>query len=460
MPTTQAKVRSVKNTLAVRNAQPDELAEFTERDKFTIQKLVDNAAESGDVVCSRTKDELCIQSAIRIGALHEFSLYINASTHEFDAFHRGVGVKIPFLRTAVSTAMSEATEVISFLRNFESTSKRADICSRQLALLSNRRYSAQDCAIALQFRSFGSAAYSAFREFVSLPSLRTMRRLVSSVSNEDDEGYLTRLFSGLSTGQRLCNLLVDEVYVRSPLEYQGHVVYGEATNQSGAIARTVLVFMITCMCGGPKLCVRLLPVCQLDSAFLQQQIAAICVLVEKCGGMITSVIMDNNRVNQSTYASMWSSETEPLLAVSPACANRPLFLLSDTTHLLKSLRNSWITEKDEQVEYVAEQTGKSCVAKWATLEKLCCTQDKLFQQARLTRKAVYPTPIERQGVAPCLRIFIDSTVAALRCANDEDTARFAELVLEFWKVCSVKCIGVVTRLNDKLRGVLEKADPW
>jgi hypothetical protein len=51
-------------------------------------------------------------------------------------------------------------------------------------------------------------------------------------------------------------------------------------------------------------------------------------------------------------------------------------------------------------------------AKWNAIERLYACSDKLMQQARLSRKAVYPNHIQRQNVSLSLKVFSDYTVAA------------------------------------------------
>ena len=188
LPPAQPKLRSAENTLDIRNAEPDELPLFLERDKFSIDKFIDAIGDNGkDFVCHRTSGELCLQSGSREGSLHEFSLYISSSSHEFEAYHRGVALKVPFMRSAVITSMSEVDEIINFLRYFDSDSKQANFCRRQLALLSNKKYSSEDYAVAIELRSHGTASYTALRNYITIPSLRTLRRLVSSVNTEGEK---------------------------------------------------------------------------------------------------------------------------------------------------------------------------------------------------------------------------------------------------------------------------------
>jgi len=61
------------------------------------------------------------------------------------------------------------------------------------------------------------------------------------------------------------------------------------------------------------------------------------------------------------------------------------------------------------------QLGVTHVAKWSVLKKLHLMEERnLIKLSYLTPKSISPTPIERQKVSACLKIFCDITVAALR----------------------------------------------
>jgi hypothetical protein len=158
------------------------------------------------------------------------------------------------------------------------------------------------------------------------------------VEDAGEEAYLKSLFGSVEARSRACALSFDEVHVKPMLQFGGKRVFGEAVNRPGTMAKTVLTFMITCQFGGPRYCLKLLPVRKLDSAFLLESIRKCCVLVEKCGGQVIATVCDNHRINQAAYR-MLSSKDKQWLADSPASPGRPLFLLFDSIHLAKSIRN-------------------------------------------------------------------------------------------------------------------------
>jgi hypothetical protein len=69
LPTPLPPARSEKNTLTIRNAQADEMVEFLERDKFTVEKLV-------GILLADRDDLLWFQTSTEVSVIpvHQFTL--------------------------------------------------------------------------------------------------------------------------------------------------------------------------------------------------------------------------------------------------------------------------------------------------------------------------------------------------------------------------------------------------
>ena len=59
-----------------------------------------------------------------------------------------------------------------------------------------------------------------------------LRNLTSKVSKNQDEKFVTGIFSSIEEKQRSCIILVDEVYVKTSLQYHGGHVFGKKGEQS------------------------------------------------------------------------------------------------------------------------------------------------------------------------------------------------------------------------------------
>ena len=80
-------------------------------------------------------------------------------------------------------------------------------------------------------------------------------------------------------------------------------------------------------------------------------------------------------------------------------------------HLLKNIRNLWLTEKTGELVYDngVQRTAKR--ERLRTLHKL--QSDTLVKLSDLNDISITPKPVERQCVATCLQVFSEKTI--MRC---------------------------------------------
>ena len=106
------------------------------------------------------------------------------------------------------------------------------------------------------------------------------------------------------------------------------------------LAKTLLAVMIKCLFGGPTFLIRLIPVCGLDAEFQHDVAVDVLNSVDSAGGKVVAIICDDNRVNQRMFQKFETLPNKPWLRIDQT------FLLFDYVHLLKNVRNNWITEKN------------------------------------------------------------------------------------------------------------------
>jgi len=97
------------------------------------------------------------------------------------------------------------------------------------------------------------------------------------------------------------------------------------------------------------------PVYRLTASYQFDIVKNTAAKVEKAGGLIIGSITDNHKINQQ-YCKLFSriSDCE---AIHPLNEERRWFLLFDTVHLLKCIRNNWISEKTQSLTVDNENTG-------------------------------------------------------------------------------------------------------
>ena len=145
-----------------------------------------------------------------------------------------------------------------------------------------------------------------------------------------------------------------------------------------------------------------------------------------------------------------------------------IYLLFDFVHVIKSIRNNWLTEKNGELVFKGDD-GIDKMAKWNHLIELHEEESKARLNDSGTRGlsllngvAVRPKPIERQKVSTCLKVFCDETYTALRSHPSfsnrgelEDTAELICSVTDMWKILNVRSRYKDERRRNPLEAVIE-----
>ena len=108
----------------------------------------------------------------------------------------------------------------------------------------------------------------------------------------------------------------------------------------------MLGFQIVTFFGGPTILYKMLPVKCLDAAFVFDQFMIIWNCIKEAGGNLFGIICDNNRTNQLFFSKFTCQVGKPWLTVDG------LYLIFDFVHLLKPVRSNWITEKQQQIDFM------------------------------------------------------------------------------------------------------------
>ena len=415
LPAPPSKPRSTKRTsLIIRNMQPDELDEFQEEDKINLNSISETISTKkfySPVVCYEVDGTIHIQSCIFFSnGIPLFLIKIN-SDHTYTAFNAGVQCIISTLsknRINLMDNFSKLEEAIRFLTTLPIDEKK-NVMKEHLDSMGQHKigekvYSNDTIIRAFQYYATSRACYERLRKDYMLPSQRTLRNITSKVGKINEEKFVSNILSKLNDNQRLCNILVDEVYVKPSLQYHGGHLFGRAKNNPDMLASTVLAIMIKCLHGGPNFLLKMIPVAKMTAQFLYEQVTAVIDLISSLHGTVISVITDNNRTNQAFFKLFPTVEDKPWLTQDG------IFLLFDYVHLIKSVRNNWITETTQELEF----KHRKSVARWKDLIDLFeLEKDNVAKLSSLTQVAVYPKPIERQKMSTCLKVFNHKTSAAL-----------------------------------------------
>lgn len=382
-------------------------------------------------------------ATVPLGKLLNPNNGLNSNSQFFDCIHFAVSYEVPY-QTELLNLAEKLDDCILKCKD-EKVSNRLLFLKRQLQLNSYQHggFTTADYCQALEL--YPRSNYLDLREHLRLPSKRKIQAIVSS---GDIESILKGTFGRLDILQRQCLLLIDEVKIRPRILFSGGYLNGFAKNNPSEKATAVLGIMIRCLHGGPSLMHSIIPVHKLTSDFQYKMVLQCALQVENAAGRVVGSITDNHKVNQN-YCSTFKTEwLKPWKAVHPLDPDRTWFLIYDTVHLLKCIRNNWITEDNNQLK-IGSYTGN-----FADVRALYELERKNYlKMTPLTFSSVYPSALQRQNVTYVLNVFNERVVAALRVHKYHDTANFIDSILSWWLVVNVSRKGEDKRFNNAIRAV-------
>jgi hypothetical protein len=89
----------------------------------------------------------------------------------------------------------------------------------------------------------------------------------------------------------------------------------------------------------------------------------------------------------------------------------------DPVHLLKNIRNNWITERSQTLSFTST-AGEQSEAKWTDLQELYMTETQTFTKlSTLNKTALNPSNLEKQKVSLVLDVFSEKTSCALNSSS-------------------------------------------
>ena len=93
-----------------------------------------------------------------------------------------------------------------------------------------KKYPSETLARAFEYFSISRKLYSQLKDDDQLPSINLLMNLASKINTTSDDEFLKAYFQKCPEQQRKIVLIIDEIYVKLQLTYQGGNVFGKAIN--------------------------------------------------------------------------------------------------------------------------------------------------------------------------------------------------------------------------------------
>jgi len=324
-------------------------------------------------------------------------------------------------------------------------SEQVKICS---ASSTSRRYSSSlyQSAIELMLRSRN--CYNALQDFLSLPSIKTLKSYFGKLGSPESirvcREVISSVFSQLSEIEKYCFITADEIHVKPSIQYQKDQIIGFAVDcEEQKVAKTILAIMINPSMGAPAFVARLLPVFSLKHDFLKEQVDIVMKIIFDVGGIVFLVMTDNHSVNQKMFKIFHKdcpgTAIYSVLHPHPNPIFKQLFTFYDMTHCLKNIRNNWITEKTQTLQFIDPESQVSHFAKFSDVIRIFEEESESYlRETKLSYAALYPNNFEKQKVKLACDLFNEKTVTALEKRGLISTSLFVKMVTRTWNMLNIK----------------------
>lgn len=333
----------------------------------------------------------------------------------------------------------------------------------------SRRYCGNTLLFAASLYVHSPAAYAAVHSsgYMYLPHPCNVRKLIArfdlnSLNVDGSIEYLKIKKKFLKDHELVVNVLLDEIYIEPRLIFKGDTIYGASETDSNEIAKTAQVFMLSSVFSKFKDVVTIVPVSNLTAPQLKSMLLHVIEEVEKVGFTVLASVSDNNAVNRKAYELLTPNGILQPSIAHPVDSGRKLFLIFDTVHILKCIRNNWIAKPERVLKFPDfENFDLIVTAAFEYLELMYKKERGLLVKYGhlLSFKALFPSNIQKQNVSLALKIFDERTVAALKVlasrdadfSGSEHTASFIKIIRDWWDIVNVKGAYEGVRFNNQYR---------
>ena len=330
------------------------------------------------------------------------------------------------------------------------------------------RYDATIVRDSLEIYLRSRSAYKALRDFLVLPCDKVLKsyfgKLGTAGSSNECIKVVGNVFSELADTEKFCYISADEIYVKAAVRYRGGQVIGLGVDEDPPKpAKTILALMINFLYKIPAFIARLIPVTSLKAELLEKQLILLIQIIHNAGGYVFLTMTDNLSVNQKLFKILVNLYHSNSIGTVYHPVNNSYFnvmyLCYDPVHLIKNIRNNWISEKTQTLAFKDPDSDRVVIAKWSDLKAIYKDEcDNFIKTIKLDYASLYPNNFEKQKVSLALNIFNEKTVGALKLKGYNDTAFFIEKILKMWNIINVKGPDEGRRLNNSDKYPIETCD--
>ncbi|KAK3922779.1 Transposable element P transposase [Frankliniella fusca] len=321
----------------------------------------------------------------------------------------------------------------------------------------------------------GKSGYAALRDTgaIALPSERTLFDYSHSFRPQEgvSDGILKIVCEKVKklnkSYQKYHNLLCDEMYISKNLVYRQsdgtlvgyshldevekelqnfeshveHLFTGKSEKTELQLAKTMLAFLVKGVASDVKFVVASYPMLSLTGDMLYVRAWQVISKLERAGVKVLSFVCDhapNNRAFLNMHQPLTKLKSGVVFDTYNFCSpeGRPLFLIADVCHLLKTIRNCFYNSGEgEKKTRCLQINGEKIV--WKTIVRLYMTfKDCNFRKSfKLNAQNVFPNPFSCMRVRYAAQVLSDTVALDIedqKWPGTTETVRFIRYCNKFF----------------------------
>ena len=303
------------------------------------------------------------------------------------------------------------------------------------------KYSSQVLRFSLILRYTSNSAYSFLKKYIPLPSNSLLRKLKSpSIGNCQ---ALQALRDSNCIGNDIV-ILLDEMHLQSQVQFDGHTLIG--CNADMDMYTSILCFMVVSLRKSIPFVISAIPLIKNSGEIVYQNIEKCLSLLTQSQFRVRAIISDNHSTNVKAYNILLTNykfQDKNYKITSPCLSHQNIYLLFDTCHLIKNIRNNLLSKKFFDIpafEFTSVNINISFPAgfvQWSHLhtihERDLHLSSHLPAAYKINSSVLHPGT-NKQSVALVLALFHETTIAAIRLylPEEEVIAGFFNLIRVWW----------------------------
>ena len=235
----------------------------------------------------------------------------------------------------------------NYCRNFDSKYD-VDIIKEliQLCYFSPRgrpKYSSQVVRFSLLLRYTSNSAYSFLKKYIPLPSNSLLRKLKSP--SIDNCQALQVLRDQNLIGNDIA-ILLDEMHLQAQVQFDGHTLIG--CNADLGMYTSILCFMVVSLRKSLPFVISAVPLVKNSGDIVYDNLNTCLLFLTQSRFRVRAIISDNHTTNVNAYNLLlnnYKAQDKDYKIQNPYISDENIYLLFDTCHLIKNIRNNLVTKK-------------------------------------------------------------------------------------------------------------------